>query len=311
MELNKDDIYEKLLYINKKTGLSFGELYGNIIKDIPNIFNYDDKRFVFRVYAYVHDNNLDLLNEIWKPIKNYEGIYEVSNKGRVKRLKSISYYVHPKSGNIINRIFPEHILSLEMTKLGYRMAHLCKNGKDDRLLVNRLVAETFLDNPNSYPCVNHKDECPWNNNVENLEWCTYKYNNTYNDVNIRRHNTRKNNIKQGLINTGTEIVHLSSEYDEIETIPNSEQANKINPQYLGSGICSAIRRNKMCTYKGDYWIRKWEYDYIKSLVEEKQLKLFLKSYLVKGNIYNKDRKKQKDIINNKWVEFIKEYAGEK
>ena len=57
---------------------------------------------------------------------------------------------------------------------------LCKNGKIKAFLVHRLVAEAFIPNPDNLPCINHKDENPKNNQVENLEWCTYKYNNEYN-----------------------------------------------------------------------------------------------------------------------------------
>ena len=101
--------------------------------------------------------------EIWKPILNYEGLYEVSNWGRVKSLK----------------FGKERILKPGTNKYGYLIVILCKNGKVKSFSVHRLVAEAFLPNPHNYPCVNHKDECKTNNNVNNLEWCTYTYNNNY------------------------------------------------------------------------------------------------------------------------------------
>ena len=101
--------------------------------------------------------------EIWKPILNYEGLYEVSNWGRVKSLK----------------FGKERILKPGTNKYGYLIVILCKNGKVKSFSVHRLVAEVFIPNPHNYPCVNHKDECKTNNNVNNLEWCTYTYNNNY------------------------------------------------------------------------------------------------------------------------------------
>lgn len=101
--------------------------------------------------------------EIWKPILNYEGLYEVSNWGRVKSI----------------RFGKERILKPGTNKYGYSIVILCKNGKVKSFSVHRLVAEAFIPNTHNYPCVNHKDECKTNNNVNNLEWCTYTYNNNY------------------------------------------------------------------------------------------------------------------------------------
>ena len=107
--------------------------------------------------------------EEWKDIKNYEGLYQISSLGRVKSL--------PKERN--NGINNEIILKQCTDKKGYKRVNLYKNKKSTRVLVHRLVAEAFLNNPNNYPLINHKDENPSNNKVENLEWCTYKYNNNY------------------------------------------------------------------------------------------------------------------------------------
>ena len=63
----------------------------------------------------------------------------------------------------------------------YQYVELCKNGKRECKKVHRIVAETFIDNPYNLPCVNHKDENPLNNCVDNLEWCTHKYNLLYGD----------------------------------------------------------------------------------------------------------------------------------
>lgn len=116
--------------------------------------------------------------EIWKDIYfeedgiiyDYKGLYQVSNTGRIK---SLNYY--GKKGN-------EKILKGGKTKK-YLQIHLYKNKEEKVFYVHRLVAHMFIPNHNNYPCINHKDENTFNNNVENLEWCTHEYNNNYGNHN--------------------------------------------------------------------------------------------------------------------------------
>ena len=103
------------------------------------------------------------MNEIWKDIDGYNGKYQVSNYGRVKSLK----------------YGKEKILIQVKMKNGYLYVNLYKEGKVKTCRVHRLVCQAFLDNPNGYTCVNHKDECKTNNCVDNLEWCSVLYNNTF------------------------------------------------------------------------------------------------------------------------------------
>ena len=105
--------------------------------------------------------------EEWRDISGYEGLYQVSSCGRVKSLRN-------NQGN-----YREKILKQKTDKRGYKHTCLWKNGKTKYYLVHRLVALTFIENLNNYPEVNHKDECKYNNYVENLEWCTVAYNNSY------------------------------------------------------------------------------------------------------------------------------------
>ena len=80
------------------------------------------------------------------------------------------------------RIVNEKIMKFEINKKwGYLRVHLSKTGKNKKELVHRLVAQAFIPNPNNYEVVNHKDQNPSNNKIENLEWCTVQYNNTYGD----------------------------------------------------------------------------------------------------------------------------------
>ena len=110
--------------------------------------------------------------EQWKAIAGYEGLYEVSDKGRVKSL-----------GN--NKFGKEKILKPQKTYDGYLQVDLYKDGKLKHSKVHRLVAEAFIQNPNNLYTVNHKDEVKTNNVASNLEWMSRKDNNNYGTHNKR------------------------------------------------------------------------------------------------------------------------------
>ena len=113
------------------------------------------------------------MEEIWRDIKDYKGLYQVSNTGMVKSLERT---VRCARGY---KIVPEKILEGYDNGNGYLYVKLCKEGKRKQYRINRLVAQAFLENPNSLPEVNHKDKNPKNNCVDNLEWCTRQYNVEY------------------------------------------------------------------------------------------------------------------------------------
>ena len=101
-----------------------------------------------------------------KDIKDYEGLYAITRDGRVWSYKSKKFLKHG------------------LVK-GYHRVCLCKEGKCKNFRVHRLVAQTFIPNPEGLPEVNHKDEDKSNNNVNNLEWCSYEYNINYGTRNER------------------------------------------------------------------------------------------------------------------------------
>lgn len=108
--------------------------------------------------------------ETWKDIPGYEGLYQVSNLGRVKSL--------PRHGT---RSDEEMIMTQHKDGKGYMRLWLCKNCVQKNFKVHRLVASAFLPNPDNLPQINHKDENKQNNSADNLEWCDNRYNSVYND----------------------------------------------------------------------------------------------------------------------------------
>lgn len=131
--------------------------------------------------------------EKWKDISGLEGEYQISNLGRVKSLsREVRIVSHGKTEG--TRTTREIIIRPDISKFGYAIVNI--GGKNRR--VHRLVAEAFIPNPDNLPQVNHKDENKTNNNVDNLEWCTARYNNTYNGVRGRSWRTRWADPKSAL-----------------------------------------------------------------------------------------------------------------
>lgn len=116
----------------------------------------------------VHVTTLD--NEIWRDIKGYENIYQVSSLGRVKSLERVSY---------LGKIIKEKILKNSFNHRKYLVVHLSKDGKSKVVTVHRLVAEAFIPNPENKLEVNHIDEDKTNNCLNNLEWVTSKENSNW------------------------------------------------------------------------------------------------------------------------------------
>jgi hypothetical protein len=113
--------------------------------------------------------------EIWKDVPDYEGLFQVSNKGRVKSKKrqvrrGYKYQI---------KTVPEKIRALSLDKHGYYHLALSKNNKRKNFFVHRLVALAFLKNPKNYPVINHIDGNKKNCCVENLEWASILQNNKH------------------------------------------------------------------------------------------------------------------------------------
>lgn len=114
------------------------------------------------------------MEEIWKGIKDYEGIYQCSNTGKIRTLDRI---VTEKNGKTQFRRGQE--IKLRLNKNGYLQFALNKNANRRMVYVHVIIAQTFLSNPDNLKTVNHKDGNKTNNNINNLEWCSYSENNKH------------------------------------------------------------------------------------------------------------------------------------
>ena len=121
------------------------------------------------------------MEEVWNDIEGYENRYQISNLGNVK---SLQYRGHK---GVEKNLVPK------VNNSGRLWVELIKNGKTKQFLIHRLVGMAFIPNPDNLPMINHKDCNPANNIVENLEWCNYQYNNTYNGRHLKAAITNRNN----------------------------------------------------------------------------------------------------------------------
>ena len=121
---------------------------------------------------------LSLFDGEWKPVANYEGFYEVNRNGDVRRVGK------------------EKLIHRKQEANGYIRVHLSKHGVSKSILLHRIVAVAWIDNPNGYDTVNHIDENKSNNNASNLEWRNMKYQNTYGNGAIARNKAKEKPISQ-------------------------------------------------------------------------------------------------------------------
>lgn len=177
------------------------------------------------------------IKEEWKDIQGYEGLYRISNLGNVA---SCERYVRVCGGG--RRLVQPKLLKQFKCPGGYCEVNLWKNNKQKTTMVHRLVAETFIDNRLNLPEVNHKDENKENNSVENLEWCTSKYNANYGTRNKRM--TEKKETKP--------VVMISKDGREIKRFKSLGDASR----EMDADISAIIRacKGKQKTCLGYKWV---------------------------------------------------------
>ena len=183
-------------------------------------------------------------NEVWKDIVGYEGLYQVSNLGRVKSLKRKVY-----AGRNRMRWQYERILSNNKTNgNGYIVVSLNKESKSKNKYVHRLVAEAFLENTNNYKYINHKDQNTFNNNANNLEFCTAQYNSTYRDAHIKRGLKFRNN----LVNS-KKVYQLDENENIIKEFPSMAEASReLGTNHTSIYACINGKQKHAFGYKWKY-----------------------------------------------------------
>ena len=177
------------------------------------------------------------MEEIWKPIKGYEGLYEVSNLGRVRSLdKVLPVFVNGTHATRVRR----GVIRRQHVGRGYHYVLLRDGGKDKNFRVHRLVAEAFVPNPQNLPQVNHKDEDKGNNRADNLEWCSSSYNHRYGTT-----------IERAADKIRRPVVQLSMDGSEIREFESVTKA----AESVNTSSCQISRacNGKSKTAKGYRW----------------------------------------------------------
>lgn len=176
-----------------------------------------------------------MTQEVWTDVIGYNGLYEVSNWGNVRTSKRQG----TKGG----------LLNTTITKYGYKRIMLYKKGKYKNYFIHRLVAKHFIPNPQKYPFVNHKDENKTNNHVDNLEWCTARYNLNYGTHNKKISETLKGRRIKPVVAVVAKNI-MNGNIMHFDSISDAERKGFCHSNIIA---CCKGRRSK---YKGYYWTYK-------------------------------------------------------
>lgn len=179
------------------------------------------------------------MKEIWKDVKGVEDKYECSNTGKIRR-KNYTKSFMTKYG-VKTQQFVAKDLQGWLGNRGYMQVQI--RGRKE--LVHRIIAETFIPNPENLPFVNHKDENKLNNNISNLEWCTCEYNNNYGTANQR---TKETVTKK----YGKTVLQLDKYTNEIITkFPSVHEAARVTG-IDRSNIAACCKKKKRYKSAGGY-----------------------------------------------------------
>ncbi|KAA6303151.1 MAG: hypothetical protein EZS26_000754 [Candidatus Ordinivivax streblomastigis] len=157
--------------------------------------------------------------EIWKDIPEYEGFYQASNLGKIKSCKR--YVLHPQYGK---QLINEKVLKQNLSTTGYYQLLLCKNGKPKRYKTHRVIAQTFIPNPENKPMIDHINGIPTDNRVENLRWVN-QTENMNNPIFVKRTSEKH----KGKINNhfSIPVIQIDKNHNIINRFLSSMEAQRI------------------------------------------------------------------------------------
>lgn len=181
------------------------------------------------------------MKEIWKDIPGYEGLYQASNTGKIKSYDRV-IVIPPNSKSVygFNYVRKGRQLKQQVANSGYLKVLLYdENGNRKYTLVHRLIASTFIPNPNKYKCINHRDENKLNNSLDNLEWCTHKYNTNYGSCISRR--SEKQKITNSRITPVAKCDDFGNIVDVYTSMREAARSNKLYQSNIFKSCNSNIK----------------------------------------------------------------------
>lgn len=201
-------------------------------------------RFFYILMQYWKNRRLkNFANEEWRPVIDFDGYYEISNFGRVKRLqRSTPHFM----GGV--RVLKEMILKQNINSLGYIVIELTVNEKQIRTGVHRLVAFSFLKKDDDRNFVNHKNGIKWDNTLGNLEWCTHQEN----EIHARETGLKKTPF-------GEDCVHsILTNKTALEVYLSNGKYKEIGEKYgiVESEVCAIKRGRRWSHVTGQEYRRK-------------------------------------------------------
>lgn len=189
-----------------------------------------------------YKSNAIMETEIWKDIDGFEGHYQVSNLGQIR---SLDRFI--KDARLLKRFEAGQIIPARLKNNGYLHVRLSKDGVHKFFLVHRIVAKTFISNPNNLPEVNHKKGIKTDNRASELEWATSKENTQHSIANGL---TPK--VKRGAENKNSKpILQMDMNHNIIKVFPNAREAEKETG--ASNKNIAACARGKAKSAKGFLW----------------------------------------------------------